>query len=102
MTAEEVNKYFKEQHTVEEYRDCLQQYFEGYLAECFSGQKKTPYSEHIRMGDGKTGCVISFELRRKHKKRRIQKKWAKRYGYKPNKAFFFPIPTQEYLKFEYE
>ena len=102
MTGEEVKKYLKEQHTVEEYRDCLQQYFQGYLTEYLSVRKKFPYSEHIRMSDRKTNCVISFEPRRKHKKRRIQKKWAKRYGYRPNQVFFFPTPEYECLNVKFE
>ena len=102
MTSEEVNRFLSEQHTIEEYRDCLVQYFQGYLVDCLSVQHKIPFSEHIRMRNAKMECVLSFEPRRKHKKRRIHKKWAKKYGYRVIKAFVFPVKSYENITINFK
>lgn len=102
MTSEEVNRFLREQHTIEDYCDCLKKYFEEYIVECFSSQKDTPLSEHIRMCNGVTDCVIELVPRRKHKKRRIQKKWAKTYGYRVIKAFVFPVKSYENITINFK
>lgn len=92
MTSEEVNRFLREQHTVEEYRDCLKKYFEEYIVSSFAKQEKFPYSDYVQIKKGKTYSVLKFEPRRKHKKRRVQKKWIKRYGYKMCSWYVFTVP----------
>lgn len=68
MTAEEARY-------IEEHGEQIREYIQKQMHDTFEKSSKVPYDEN-------TIYVAYYVPRRKHRKRRIQKKWLKRYGVK--------------------
>lgn len=66
MTAEETRY-------IEEHGEQIREYIQKQMHDMFAKTDKIPYNETA-------SYVVEYVPRRKHKKRRIQKKWLKKYG----------------------